>query len=399
MNPTLILLIAGGLLLALVLLLILRAIGRVTFFALGIVVILVGGLAATKISEFKAMVAAKPSFPPTPVTSAAVTSGTWQPILSAVGSLTAVQGAMVSAQLDGNVTRIAFEAGSTVKAGDLLVQQDVTSETAQLHAAEAAVALTKVNLERSRDLLAKETISQQQFDTDDANSKQALAQAANVQSVIGKKTIRAPFSGRLGIRLVNLGQTLKAGDPIVSLQALDPIYADFYLPQQDLQRVFRGTAVRISSDAIKGHTADGKVTAINPDVDSSTRNVLTEATFANPDGRLRPGMFVDVEVVLPAKRTVLVIPATAVLSAPYGDSVFVIEDRKDAASGKTGKVVRQQFVRLGERRGDFVAVTSGLKSGEIVVTTGAFKLHNGFPVTIDNSLAPDAKLAPEPDDS
>ena len=399
MNPTLILLIAGALVLVLLFLLLLRVISRVAFIAIAVVILIVGGIAATKVSQIKVMMAARPSFPPTPVTAATVTATTWQPILPAVGSLVAVQGATVAAQLDGNVTRIEFESGSTIKAGDLLIQQDVTSETAQLQAAQAAVALTRVNLQRSRDLLNKATISQQQYDTDDANAKQALAQAANVQSIIDKKTIRAPFAGRLGIRLVNLGQTLKAGDAIVSLQALDPIFADFYLPQQDLQRVAQGTAVRISSDAIKGRSASGRVTAINPDVDSATRNVLTEATFANPDGRLRPGMFVDVEVILPATHPVLIIPATSVLSAPYGDSVFVIEDRPDAASGRTAKVVRQQFVRLGERRGDFVAVTSGLKAGETVVTTGAFKLHNGVPVTIDNSLAPDAQLAPEPDDS
>jgi len=399
MNPTLLLLGAAGLLLLLVALLIFGKVSRVTFIALAVVVILVGGLAATKITQFKVMGAAKQSFPPIPVTSATVATATWQPILSAVGTLTAVQGATIAAQLDGNVTKIAFEAGSTVKAGDLLVQQDVTSEQAQLNAAEAGVALTKVNLQRSHDLLAKETISQQQFDTDDANYKQALAQAANIQSVINKKTIRAPFSGRLGIRLVNLGQTLKAGDPIVSLQALDPVFADFYLPQQDLQRIAQGTTVRISSDAIEGHVAEGRITAINPDVDSATRNVLTEATFANPGSRLRPGMFVDVAVVLPSKHEVLVIPATSVLSAPYGDSVFVIEDQKDLATGAVHQAVRQQFVRLGERRGDFVAVTSGLKSGEVIVTTGAFKLRNGMPVTIDNRLAPDAQLAPEPDDS
>jgi len=394
----LILLVAGALVLVLLLLLAFRAITGVACFALSVLVVIVGGLAAIKISEFKKMGAVKWTMPPTPVTTAAASEETWDRILPAVGSLAAVQGVTVSAQLDGNVAKIAFEPGSTVAAGDLLLQQDITSENAQLASAQAAAELAKTNLARSRELLEKTTISQQQFDSDDSAYKQAVAQAANIQATIDKKTIRAPFSGRLGIRLVNLGQTLKAGDPIVSLQALDPIFADFSLPQQDLPQISQGTAVRITSDAIAGRMAHGKITAINPDVDSATRNVRAEATFANADGNLRPGMFVDVEVVLPAKQTVLVIPATSVLYAPYGDSVFVVDSKTDAA-GKTSQVLRQQFVRLGEKRGDFVAVTSGLKSGDVVVTTGAFKLHNGIPVTIDNSLAPDAQLAPEPGDS
>jgi len=398
MHPALILLVAGGLLLLILLLRAFRVLTGVACLALSVVVVLVGGLVFIKISEFKAMGAVKWSLPPAPVTTASATEETWEPILPAVGSLSAVQGVVVSAQLDGNVAKIAFEPGSTVQAGDLLLQQDVTSEAAQLQSAQAASELAKTNLERSRELLAKTTISQQQFDSDDAAYKQAVAQAQNIQATIDKKTIRAPFSGRLGIRLVNLGQTLKAGDQIVSLQALDPIYVDFSLPQQDLPLISQGTTVRITSDAISGRMAQGRITAINPDVDSATRNVRAEATFANPDASLRPGMFVDVAVVLPAKEKVLVIPATSVLYAPYGDSVFVVDEQTDAA-GKTSHALRQQFVRLGEKRGDFVAVTSGLKAGDVVVTTGVFKLHNGMPAAIDNSLAPTAKLAPEPDDS
>ena len=197
---------------------------------------------------------------------------------------------------------------------------------------------------------------------------------------------------------MNLGQTLRAGDPIVSLQALKPIYADFYLPQQWLSEVATGMPVQVSTGALHNFTGQGSITAMNPDVDSATRNVKVEATIANGDELLRPGMFVDVKVLLPTKARVLVIPSTSVLYAPYGDSVFVVDDAKDA-DGKPVKVARQQFVRLGEKRGDFVAVVSGLKAGEVVVTTGAFKLRNGLQVTIDNRLAPAASLTPQPENS
>ena len=399
MNPVyLILLVAAVLITLVVLLRVFRVINTVACLALAVVLFLLGGLVAIKVSQIKVMMSAKWAFPPTPVTTAAATEQDWAPLLPAVGSVAAVQGVMVSAQLDGNVTQIAFTAGGAVKAGDLLIQQDVSSEQAQLAAAQAAAELARINRERSRGLLAKVAISQQQFDSDDATYKQVVAQAANIQATIDKKTIRAPFAGRLGVRLVNLGQTLKAGDGIVSLQSLSPVYADFYLPQQDLARIAAGMTVDVSTDAEPGHAAVGTITAINPDVDNATRNVRVEATVANADERLRPGMFVNAAVILPEKRKALVIPATSVLYAPYGDSVFVVE-RHAAADGTAATVVRQQFVRLGEKRGDFVAVASGLKPGEVVVTTGAFKLRNGAPVTIDNTLAPDAQLAPEPDDS
>ena len=303
--------------------------------------------------------------------------------------------------MDGNIAKIAFEAGSKVKAGDLLLQQDTTVEEAQLEAAAAAVDLARINLARSKELLAKQTIAQSQLDTDDANYKQAIAQAANIRAVIAKKTIRAPFGGRLGIRLVNLGQTLKAGDPIVSLQALNPIYADFYLPQQDLGSIATGLgrADHRRRSFPAGTAVEGKVTAISPDVDSTTRNVRVEATLANADEKLHPGMFVDVGVVLPKGDAQVVIPSSAILYAPYGDSVFIVEDKKDDKTGQTAKVARQQFVRLGVTRGDFVAVISGVKAGDVVVSTGAFNLHPGTTVTVDNSLAPATQLAPTPTDS
>jgi membrane fusion protein (multidrug efflux system) len=362
---------------------------------------LVGVIAGIKIMQIRTLIAAGASYvpPPEPVTTAVVRPDEWAPAISAVGSLAAIQGVTVAAQLDGNVTRIAFVPGSTVQAGDLLVQQDVSVEEAQLRAADAAAELARLNLERSRELLASKTISQAQFDTDNAARQQAVAQSENFRATIAKKTIRAPFTGRLGLRLINLGQTLKAGDAIVSLQALDPIFADFSLPQQELARLAPGQTVEVTSDAIPGRTVEGRITAINPDVDSATRNVRVEATLANADGRLRPGMFVDARVLLPAKEKVLVIPATSVLYAPYGNSVFVVEDHTDEKTGRVGKVVRQQFVRLGIARGDFIAVDAGLTAGEVVVTTGGFKLHNGGAVTVDNALAPPATLAPNPSDT
>jgi membrane fusion protein (multidrug efflux system) len=306
----------------------------------------------------------------------------------------------VAAELDGKIVRIAFEPGTTVKAGDLLVQQDTSTEEAQLRAAEASVALARINLNRARELIAQSTISQSELDAADAQSKQTVAQADNIRATIAKKTIRAPFGGRLGIRLVNLGQSLKSGDPIVSLQALDPIFANFLLPQQRLPDLARGLVVRVTSDGLApDQVIEGRITAISPDVDSATRNVRVQATLANASEQLHPGMFVNLSVVLPTTEHVLVIPATAVLYAPYGDSVFVVEEKKETASGAAGKVVRQQIVRLGERRGDFVVVNSGLKAGETVVTTGVFKLRNGIPVTVDNRLAPDAELAPHPSDT
>ena len=288
-------------------------------------------LAGIKILQFQTMFAAGAAMtpPPEPVTTAVVHQENWPPTIDAVGSLAAVQGVTVAAELDGKVVAIAFEPGSTAKAGDLLVQQDTTTEAAQLRSAEAGVDLARINLDRARELRSQATIAQSELDSADAQFKQATAQADNIRATIAKKTIRAPFAGRLGIRQVNLGQSLKAGDPIVSLQALDPIFVNFMLPQQRLGQLARGLVARITTDALANETIEGHITAINPDVDSATRNVRVEATVANADERLHPGMYVNVSVVLPTSDPVLVIPATAVLYAPYGDSVFVVEDHKD----------------------------------------------------------------------
>lgn len=363
-----------------------------------LVVVLVAALAGVKALQIRAMIAQGKAFSPPPETVSVATAAgeSWEVSLGAVGSLAAVQGVTVSAELPGKVVEIAFEPGAAVKAGDLLVRQDASLEEAQLPGAEAQVALTRANLERSAGLLAEKIVSQADHDAAVAAHDQAKAAAAAIRATIGKKGIRAPFSGRLGIRLVNLGQNLREGEAIVSLLSLDPIYVNFSLPQQELSRLRTGLPVRVGSDALPGLSIAGRITTVDPLVDADTRNVRLQATVANPAERLRPGMFVNVSVVLPGARKVVAIPATAVLHAPYGDSVFVVVD--DPAK-KGGLVLGQKFVRLGERRGDFVEVASGLAAGSRVASTGVFKLRNGQAVVVDNRLAPPFRKAPSPEDS
>ena len=369
---------------------------RIFFTIVGLIVLIavLGGIKGLQIFR---MTAAGKQFvpPPETITSFEVQTKAWETLLTSVGTLEAVQGVMVTAELKGKVENIAFEPGAKVRAGDLLVQQDISSETAQLRASEAAVKLAKITLERTRKLLTEKTVSQSEYDNADAQYKQAAAQADNIRATIAKKTIRAPFAGRLGIRLINLGQTLNEGDAIVSLQSFDPIFVNFSLPQQQLAKVRPGLTVRMTTDALPGRSIEGKITAINPAVDAATRNIEIQATAENPEEQLRPGMFVSVNVVLPTQEKVLPIPATAVLYAPYGDSVFVVEEKKNEKNNQPSMIVRQQFIRLGEKRGDFIAVASGLKEGETIVSTGVFKLRNGQSVVVNNSLAPEFKLMPK----
>ena len=364
-------------------------------------IVLVGLLVGIKGLQFGTMMAQGKQFvpPPETVTSAEVTQDAWESLLTAVGSLDAVQGVTITAEVTGKVAKIAFQPGSRVAAGDLLVQQDISVETAQLRSAEATAELARINFQRSEKLLPEKVISQSDFDNNQAKLTQALAEVDNIKAVIAKKTIRAPFAGRLGIRMINLGQVIKDGEAIVTLQSLDPIFVNFLIPQQQLARIQRGLDVRVTSDALPGQAVNGKITAINPEVDADTRNIRVQATLPNHDEQLRPGMYANVTVVLPEKEDVLTIPATAVLYAPYSDSVFVIEEAKGPDGKPTSKTVRQQFVRLGEKRGDFIAVTSGLNPDETVVSTGVFKLRNGQAVVVDNKLAPQFKLKPEPTES
>ena len=373
---------------------------RIIYTIVGLLVV-IGILAGIKALQIDKMIVHGEQYvpPPQPVNTAVVQGESWQSLLTSVGSLEAVQGVMVTAELSGKVVHIAFEPGTMVQAGDLLVQQDTSSEKAQLRGAQASLDLAKVNLERFSKLLTDGAIAQSQYDDAAAKFKENAAQVDNIRAIIAKKTIRAPFAGRLGIRLVNLGQTLNEGDEIVSLQSLDPIFANFSLPQQQLSQIQLGLRVQVTTDALPGQIIEGEVTAINPQVSSSTRNIKIQATVANSQEHLRPGMFVKVAVVLPVEEKVLAIPATAILYAPYGDSVFVVEEKKSEKDDQAGKIVRQQFVRLGDHRGDFVSVVSGLKEGETVVSTGAFKLRNGQAVVVDNAVAPEFKLTPKPEES
>lgn len=376
---------------------------RFRWVILGVIIVLpiAGGLVGMKVLQFKAMgdAAAQQVMPPERVNAAEVREEQWQPRVSSVGTVMAVQGTVVMAEAEGIVREIAFEAGAVVKAGDLLAKLDVDIEQTQLRAAEAAADLARLSFKRAEDLMESDGISQAQYDSAAGNLKQADAQLDNIRAVIAKKTVRAPFSGKLGIREISVGQLLQRGSPVVSLHSLDPVYVDFSLPQQQLGDPVEGLKVAVASDAFPKQSFQGKITAVNPEIDPATRSVRIQATLANPGGRLRPGMFVSVEMVLARSEKVLLIPATAVVHAPFGDSVFVIEEGPAGPSGAKPLVVRQQFVRLGARQGDFVVVTEGLKIGERVVSTGVFKLRPGMAVVIDNTLAPPFTLTPKPDNS
>jgi len=361
-----------------------------------VLAVLIGVPAAIKLRQFSVMNSAPMDMPPETVTADSARGQTWPDTIKSVGSLVAVQGVMVGAELGGKVVEIAFKSGDRVDAGAVLVRLDTAAEAAQLRAAEAAVALARLTLDRTRELLADKNASKAEFDSANARYKQATAEADNISAIIDKKTIRAPFAGRLGLRLVNLGQILKEGDPIATLQTLDPIHVNFSVPQQLNPLLAQGLAVRVSTDAAPDETFTGTINAVSPEIDATTRNVRVQALISNVDERLRAGMFVNVEIVLSERQDVLAIPATAVLYAPYGDTVFVIDEQRDEQAGRTKQVLRQQIVRLGDTRGDFVAVTDGLQAGDQVVTSGVFKLRPGMAVVVDNTLAPDARLAPVP---
>jgi len=367
-----------------------------TIAGLVLVVVALGGIKAGQIG---AMIAMGKTFTPPPesVTSTQVDAARWLPTRAAVGSLVAVRGVTVSAEVVGTVRAIGFDSGASVKRGGLLVQLDTSVEEAQLASARAEASLARLNLERTRDLHRSQAVAQADLDASEARAKQAEAAVGGLEAVIARKTIRAPFDGRVAIRQVELGQVVSPGTPIASIQSVDPMYADFWLPQQALADVKTGQEVRIRTDIFPGASWDGAIAAVNSEVDAATRNVRIRARLANPDGRLRPGMFVQVEAVSGEARPVLTIPATAVLFAPYGDSVYAIEEKKDPG-GRVALVARQKFVRLGERRGDLVAVTQGLTAGEKVVSSGAFKLRNGAELVVHNELAPDARADPRPTD-
>ena len=353
-----------------------------------------------KFLQIRTAIAQHASFqmPPEAVTTVVAGQDQWPATLSAIGSVMAVHGVTVSADLPGIVEQIAFDSGRGISAGDVLVRLDSSQERAQLAAAEAQRELAQLNLERSRQLLEKGVVAQAEHDRLAAEAKTADARVGEIRATIQRKTIRAPFAGVLGLRQVNLGQYLNGGDPVVPLQSMDPIYVNFSVPQQDVAALRVGAEVRVAAESIAVARPSGKITAINSLVDEATRNVQVQATFHNPRGVLRPGMFVDVQVVLGTSRGVIALPASAISYAPYGNSVFIVGDVK-GPKGVTYRGVRQQFVKLGAGRGDQVAVVDGIKPGEEVVSSGTFKLRNGAAVVVNNSKRPANDPAPRPEDS
>jgi len=372
---------------------------RPTAGAVFAVFALVCVLADVKFLQFFKMSASPMQMPTTTVSSVVVKEEDWAPMLSAIGSVSAVQGAVVSAEFSGIVAEVHFENGGVAKKGDVLVKLDTSAEDAQLHSAEADLELARADLQRTRDLAARKVVSKSELDASESKFNRLNAVVDQMRSNIRKKTVVAPFDGQLGIRQVNVGQMIPAGQQVVQLTALDPVYVDFALPEQYLVQLNKGLEVHVRADALPGHDFKGQLTAVNSMVDSVTRNVTAQATLENPDHALRPGMFAKVAVLLPQKEKSLVIPGSAVSYAPFGDSVYVIEKKKDPKTGKESQLLRQQFVRIGEARGDFVSVTRGLKAGETIVSTGVFKLRNGMNVTINNDLAPKPQEKPNPVDS
>ena len=375
-----------------------RGAWRLAIGGLLALVVLLVGIKGLQIS--KMMAAAKAMTPPPQaVSSAEVREENWAPVLSAIGSVSAVQGAIIAAELGGVVSDIKFENGGVAKKGDVIMKLDASQEEALLRSAEAEAELARTDLERAQGLAAQKVVSKAELDAAESKFRRLTAIVDQMRSNIRKKTLVAPFDGHVGIRQVNVGQMINAGQQVVALTSLDPVYVDFALPQQHLAQLSQGLEVRVRSDAVPDRVFPGKLTAVNSMVDIATRNVSVQATLDNPDHLLRPGMFAKAEVVLPEKSPALVIPGSAVSYAPFGDSVFVIEKKKDEKTGKETQVIRQQFVRIGEARGDFVSVKEGLKAGETVVGTGVFKLRNGMAVTINNDLAPKPQINPTPVDS
>ena len=367
---------------------------------LALVVLGIAALAFVKVRQFKAMAAqfAAMQPPPEAVTTSVARSEEWPSTLDAIGTVAAVQGVVVSADLPGLVDRIAFESGKSVQASDLLVQLDTRQEQAQLAAAEAQLELARVNFDRMTGLVGEDAVSRAEYDAAAAAHKQAEARIREIRATIERKTIRAPFSGVLGIRQVNLGQYMNGGDAVVPLQSLDPIYVNFGVPQQDTGQVQIGRKVDVRLADRDDAAWSGRITALDAVVDPTTRNVQVQATLANRRGTLQPGMFVRTQVALGAHRSMIVIPATAISYAPYGDSVFIVSDMKDE-SGHSYRGVRQQVVKLGGARGDQIAVVSGIDTGAEVVTSGVFKLRNGVAVQVNNSVQPSNKRAPKPEES
>jgi membrane fusion protein (multidrug efflux system) len=369
---------------------------RKFLLALGGVLLLVLALAAVKMAQIKQMSSMAYVMPPASVTTVTAEEAAWPPVLHAIATLSAVEGVNLAADADGIVVRIAVENGAAVKAGDLLLELDTTVEAAQLASAEARLANARLDADRARELRASNTNSQAELDAVLAALRQAEADAAALRASLDKKSIRAPFDGRVGIRRVNLGQFVQRGTPLLPLQRLNQMYVDFSIPQRQLPLLAVGQEVRVRVDAFPDRAFEARLSAIDPAVDAASRNVAVQALLENPDEVLRAGMFARAEVVLPLGETSVVVPATAVAYAAYGNSVFVIEQIKDPKGGPDFLGATQRFVRLGPARGDQIAILEGVRPGEQVATAGVFKLRNNSPVQVNNTVQPSNSPAPTP---
>jgi len=371
-----------------------------TLFAL---LLVIGALAGVKAMQIKTLIDAGESMRPPPMTVASATAekAEWENTITAIGTFEAGQGVMITAEAPGRVTELLFTAGQSVNAGDVLLAQDVSSEQSQLSQAESGLVLAQSNFERVSSLYKTKTLSQAEFDTARSQLRTAEAQLSGIKTTIAKKQIVAPFDGRLGLRLVDLGQDLSAGVPIVSLQSVDQMMVNFSLPQRALAQVSAGLPVRVSTDALPDKQMTGKITAINTQIDDATRSVTMQAVIDPLAGEssLLPGMYASVTVVLPGSDDVLMIPATAVSFATYGDSVFIIEPSTTENADAESLTVRQQFIQLGGRRGDFVSVNKGLEEGQRVVSEGVFKVRNGATVVLQEAGKIEPSLEPDPDNT
>lgn len=362
---------------------------------LAVVLLFIAILGGFKYSQIKAAMSQSWSPPPEAVTTVIAKQEFWSGSLGAIGTVAAVNGVVVSADLPGIVHEIYFESGQSVSKGQVLVRLDTKQERAQLAAADAQRELARLALNRSQGLTASGVVAQSNLDQASAEYKSAEARAGEIRATIERKTIRAPFSGVLGIRQVNVGQYVAGGAPIVSLQAIRPAYVNFSVPQQEIGKLKPGAPLEV---AVEGGTETGRIAALDSVVDEATRNVRVQAIFDNKSGRLSPGMYVETKLTRGTNTPVLVVPASAISYAPFGDSVFVVEEMK-GPDGKPYKGVRQQFVKLAGARGDQVGVVSGLKPGEEVVTSGAFKLRPGAAVTVNNKVMPGNSATPKPENS
>lgn len=357
-----------------------------------LVVITLGAVKATQIAD---MMSVSHVPPPSAVTTTEARAVEWHTYINSIGTLAPVQGVTLAADADGTITRIVADSGTAVKAGDLLIEFDTSVEVAQLAAAQARASLSRINFERAKDLWGRNATSKSEFDLADATLKQSVADVAAIEALIAKKQVRAPFDGRIGIRQVNVGQYVARGRALLPLQKLDPIFVNFSIPQRQLPAIAMGQEVGILIDAFTDRTFKGTVTAIDSEVDAATRNISVQATMANPEELLRAGMFARVEVQQSAAERQVVVPATSIAYASYGNSVFIVETMK-GEDGKEYLGVRQQFVKLGATRGDLVAITEGVKAGEQVVTSGVFKLRNGAAVQVNNTVQPGSSSDPKP---